>query len=174
MLTHWNNLINTDCLIVKIGPHTVYPIFRVGYSTLLSVCDQKYVNNQIKKIDHIDVMIRDPEERFVSGVNEYCRQNKLQVDEVYKAIQNGDLVDRHFAPQYIWLMHLSKYHKASITIRPFDYINKITNAHKNKSKNKISIPVCRSFVAVDQCLTKHYNQTMSLDEIIRRYRNVLS
>lgn len=174
MLKHWNKLINTDCLVLRVGTHILYPIYRVGWSTLTHICDQEYVNNEIQQFDHIDVMIREPEERFVSGVNEYCRINQLPIDEVCEAVHNGDLVDRHFAPQYTWLMNLSRYYTGAITVRPFDYIKKITKYHKNKSVNKIPVPVCRSFVEVDQYLTKHYNQTLPLKEIVRKYRNVLS
>ncbi len=71
MLTHWNKLLNTDCVVVAVGPHTIYPIFRVGQSTLMSVCDRKYVNKEIDYCNHVEIMIREPEERFVSGVNEY-------------------------------------------------------------------------------------------------------
>ena len=46
MLTHWNKLFNTDCVVVGVGAHTIYPIFRVAQSTLMSVCDKKYVNKE--------------------------------------------------------------------------------------------------------------------------------
>ena len=79
MLTHWNRLLNTDCTVIDIGSHTVYPIFRVGYTSLMSDADQTYTNRQISKCEHIDILIRNPIDRFVSGVNEYCRQNSLDV-----------------------------------------------------------------------------------------------
>ena len=106
MLTHWNKLLNTDCIVVDVGPHTVYPIFRVGQSTLMSVCDKKYTNDEIQNCNHVDILIRDPEERFISGVNEYCVQHDLDVQETWNLVNNGKLYDRHFTPQYIWLMNL--------------------------------------------------------------------
>ena len=175
MLTYWNKLLNTDCTVVEVGTHTVYPIFRVGYTTLTSVCDKKYVNEEIANCNHIDVMIRDPRERFVSGVNEYCRQHDRDVRESQHLIQQGKLVDRHFAPQYMWLLHLSKFYKKDITIRPFEYIRQITTVHANKSPKKTKITICEKFVKVDRYLTKLYNQTVSLSEIVKRYKkNVLS
>ena len=174
MLTHWNKLLNTDCLVVKTGVHTVYPIFRVGWSTLTAVCDTTFVNGEIKKCRHIDVMIRDPEQRFVSGVNQYCVENSLDVHKVSQAISAGELVDRHFAPQYIWLLHLSRYYRGEITLRPFTHIKKITNVHQNKSKSKIKVPVCAPFVDVDYKLIKYLGQTLSLPDLVRRYKNVLS
>ena len=175
MLTHWNKLLNTDCVVVQVGGHVVYPIFRVGYSTLMSVCGEQHINQEIKKLKNIDVMIRNPEERFVSGVNEYSRQNNVPVTHTWDQINDGKLHDRHFAPQYIWLLHLYKYYKGTITIRPFEYIRQITTAHVNKSHTKTKIPICEKFVKADRYLTKLYNQTVSLPDIVKRYKkNVLS
>ena len=173
MLTHWNKLFNTDCIVVDVGPHTVYPIFRVGQSTLMSVYDTKYVNLEIHHCNHIDIMIREPEERFVSGVNEYCRQQNLDVNETWKLVNEGKVHDRHFTPQYIWLMHLYKFYKGFVTIRPFKHIGNITDVHLHKSKVKIDLPVCEPFVEVDRHLTKYYNETVNIGYLIKRYRNVL-
>ena len=175
MLTHWNKLLNTDCVVVRVGECVVYPIFRVGYSTLMSVCEHKYTNQEIKKLKNINVMIRDPEERFVSGVNEYSRLNAMPVLQTWRLIKDGKLHDRHFTPQYIWLLHLYKYYKGTITIRPFEYIQQITTAHVNKSHHKTKIPVCENFVDEDRYLARLYNQTMSLPDMVKRYKkNVLS
>ena len=174
MLTHWNKLLNTECIVVDIGPHTLYPIFRVGHSTLMSVCDRKYINKEIDHCNHIDIIIRDPEERFVSGVNECCRQNKLNVDSTWKLINDGKIHDRHFTPQYIWLLHLFKFYKSFVTIRPFKHIANVTDVHLHKSESKINMPVCEPFVAVDRHLTKYYNQTVNIGYLIKRYKHALS
>ena len=174
MLTQWNKLLNTDCMVVKVGPHTVYPIFRVGQSSLMAVCDKKYVNAEIAECKHIDVMIRDPEVRFVSGVNEYCVQQNLDVKETWELINKGQVHDRHFTPQYVWLMHLYRFYKGDITIRPFDYMSNITQVHLHKSSSSVAVPVCEPYVKADRHLIKYYNQTVALEELIVRYKNVLS
>lgn len=174
MLTHWNKLLNTDCTVVDIGPHTVYPIFRVGFSTLSSVCERKYVNKQIAECKHIDVMIRDPGDRFVSGINEYSRQNNLDVEETWKLVEQGKLVDRHFAPQYMWLLHLYKFYKGTVTILPFDHIKQITSVHKREDYINTPVPLLKSFLNVDYAIVQHYNETFGLGRLIERYRNVLS
>lgn len=174
MLTHWNKLLNTDCVVVDVGSHTVYPIFRVGRSTLMSVCDKQYINKEIDHCSHVDILIRDPEERFVSGVNEYCRQHNLDVETTWNEINAGRIHDRHFTPQYVWLLHLYKWYKGFITIRPFEHITNITEMHKHKSESKIDVPVIESFVAVDRHLTDHYNETVNIGYLIKRYRHALS
>lgn len=174
MLTHWNKLLNTDCVVVQIKDRTVYPIFRVGYNTLMSVSDFKIVNEQIDQCDHIDVMIRDPDKRFVSGVNEYCRQNSLDIDETCSLIHQDKLHDRHFTPQFLWLVNLNRFYKGQITLRAFDYINTLTDQHINKSKFNKIIPVCEKFVAIDRELVEHYGETLPLNDLVRRYKHVLS
>ncbi len=174
MLKGWNKLLNTDCVVVGVGTRIVYPIFRVAHSTLMSVCDRKYVNEEIHHCNHIEIIMREPEERFVSGVNEYCVQHDLNVDHTWKLINEGKLVDRHFAPQYIWLMHLFKFYKGFITIRPFTHIDAITDLHLNKSKLKKDVPVCEEFVAVDRHLIKYYNETVNIKYLIREYKHALS
>jgi hypothetical protein len=111
------------------------------------VADKKYVNYQISKCRHIDVLLRDPGERFVSGLNEYCRNSNTNVSEAWHLTEQGKLIDRHFAPQYLWLLHLSKFYKGPVTLKPFSDIKKITNAHEKKSKGKkVSVPLLKTFV----------------------------
>ena len=174
MLTHWNKLLNTDCTVVDIGPHTVYPIFRVGSSSLMLAADKTYVNSHIAKCKHIDVMIRDPGDRFVSGINEYSRQNNLNIEETWKLVEQGKLVDRHFAPQYMWLLHLYKFYKGTVTILPFDHIKQITSVHERKDDINKPVPLLKSFLNVDHAIIEHYNETFELGRLIERYRNVLS
>jgi len=175
MLHHWNKLLNTDCTVIDIGPHTVYPIFRVGSSSLLGIADKKYINRQIAKCEHIDILIRDPGDRFVSGLNKYCRQNNLDVGETWELVEQGKLVDRHFAPQYMWLLHLYKFYKGTVTLKPFRDIKKITNKHVNKDKSKkVAVALLRSFVEVDYKLMEHYNKTIQIGELVKGLKHVLS
>ena len=110
MLKHWNKLLNTDCIVVDVGPHTVYPIFKNGSSSLMSVSNKTYVNKQISECKSIDIIIRDPETRFVSGLNENCQQNNLDVKDTWDLVYEDKLINRHFAPQWLWLLHLYKFY----------------------------------------------------------------
>jgi hypothetical protein len=175
MLTQWNKLLNTDCTVVDIGPHTVYPIFRVGHTSLMASADNTYTNKQIAKCKHIDILIRDPGERFVSGLNQYSRHNNLEVEETWDLVEKGRLVDRHFAPQYMWLLHLYKFYRGTVTLNPFHTIKKITNMHEKKDKRKkVAVALLKSFVEVDYKLMEHYNETIQLGQLINEYRHVLS
>ena len=171
----WNKILLSNCEVFQIGSRVVYPIYRCGYTTFKAVKDKTYKNNQIS-FRNIDVLIRDPADRFVSGVNEYARQNKLDVEDTWNLIAENKLIDKHFAPQYIWLMHLHKFHKGTVTLYPFSDIKKFTNTHKGKWNNKkhgekLPLAQIENFVDKDLLLLKHLNKTVTLKELLK---NVLS
>jgi len=175
MLKHWNKLLNTDCVVIEVGEHTIYPIFKVGSSTLMSIANKSYRNGEISRCSHIDIFLRDPGDRFVTGLNEYCRQNNLDVENTWQLVKEGKLIDRHFAPQYIWLFHLYKFYKGTVTLKPFRHIKKITKVHKNKNiRNKVSVALLKRFVEVDYQLIESVGRTVDLEDIVRRFKNVLS
>jgi hypothetical protein len=80
MLKHWANLLNTDCRVYALGDNFVYPIMRNGSNSLRAVVGREYVNHEINKCENILVFLRDPADRFISGLNEYCKQNKCRPD----------------------------------------------------------------------------------------------
>lgn len=175
MLTHWNKLLTTDCTVIEVSGHKVYPIHRVGYTSLMSVAEQTHTNTAISDLSHITILIRDPNDRFVSGVNEYCRQNNLQIEDVYQQIKNGDLVDSHFIPQYVWLMNLYRFYKGQVTLRPFEFISTLTQVHKRKDEQRQHVEPLRNFTEVDAQLLKNNNQrSQSLRDVIKEYKHVLS
>ena len=98
MLTHWNKLINTDSKDVRLVESYIYPIFRNASSSLFESADQTFTNKEIKECKDVIIFLRDPEHRFISGINEYCLQNNLIVEDTWQQVWKGDLIDRHFAP----------------------------------------------------------------------------
>jgi len=167
----WNKVLLSDCAVYKIGSRIVYPIFRCGFTSIRDSADKKYVNNKIK-FKNIDVLIRDPGDRFMSGVNEYARQNKVDVEDTWNLIAENKLVDKHFAPQYVWLMHLYKFHKGTITLYPFDDIKKFTKLHKGKwssksKEEKMPLAQIEEFVEKDFILLNHLNKTLELDKLLK-------
>jgi hypothetical protein len=177
MLKHWNVLLNTDCLVVGIGRHTVYPIFRVGSSSLFASADKKYINREINQCKQVDILIRDPRDRFISGLQKYSIDNNLSIDDAWRLVKAEKVVDRHFAPQYMWLLHLYKYYRGLVTLRPFEHIKTITDTHINKSTDKgtrTTVPHLETFLALDYPLIKRCGETLELGELIEEGRNALS
>ena len=59
MLTHWTNLIKTDCKVVRIGNDYVYPIFKCGCTTLFVNADQILINEELQTLSTIKIILRD-------------------------------------------------------------------------------------------------------------------
>jgi hypothetical protein len=147
----------------------------VGSNTLMAAADRTYINRDIKNCHDVTVLIRNPAERFVSGLNQYCQHHNQDINHAWRMVYQGKLVDRHFAPQYIWLMNLYRFYKGKVTLRSFDHIKEITNIHTGKGlTEKIQVPVVSSFVNVDYLLMKHINQTILLKKLIEDHRHALS
>ena len=136
--------------------------------------DMVFTDREIDSCPTITVLLRDPNERFISGVNEYCKNQGKGLNHIYKKIEIGKLVDRHFMPQYLWLLHLYKFYKGPIVLRPFSHIKEITQVHANKSKLKRQVKPIDRFIKVDTFLLRHLNKTVQLKDIIMRYKDVLS
>ena len=170
------NILSGDCIVCKIKSRAVYPIFRVGSMSLKAEASKTYTNEKIK-FANIDVLIRDPGDRFVSGVNEYARQINADVESTWQQIYDGKIIDKHFAPQYVWLMHLQKFHTGTVTLYPFKDIKKFTKLHKdkweytNRPRKKVDVALLKDFVEKDYKLLEHLNKTLTLKDLLK---NVLS
>jgi hypothetical protein len=175
MFKNLNYILTTDCNVIDTKNHTIYPIFRTGWTSLTSEAIKTYTNEEISVCKNINVLIRDPKDRFISGLNYYCQYKKLDLKETWTLVKNGKLIDRHFVPQFVWLMHLYKFYRGTITIKPFESIGEFTNIHKKKDKTKKNyVELLKSFIEIDYKLMKHYNETIKLGDIIKKYKNVLS
>lgn len=169
MLKHWQELFDTDCKVVKVKNRYVYPIFKCGSSSFFKDAKQVIKNSKIEKLKNITILIREPKERFISGVATYASLVKRSTKDVIKDIKADKLCNRHFAPQFIWLMQLHMHYKGQVEIKPYTEIKKYTNAKLlgagwNATKEKIT-PL-KNYIAVDQKLIKKFmNKKILLSKI---------
>ena len=101
----------------------VYPIFKNASSSLEQLAVNKHVVNRSfdKSTELVTVFWREAQTRFNSGVNTYIELNQqLDEDTLVSLIERGELVDRHFMPQYMWLCHLYKNYTGQIHILSLD------------------------------------------------------
>ena len=168
----WSRILSSDCIVYGLGPRMVYPIFRCGFTSIRATADKTYINEQIKT-RNIDVLIRDPGDRFVSGVNEYARQNNTDVETTWQLIHDDELVDKHFAPQYVWLMQLQKFHTGLVTLYPFKDIKKFTKLHKATwedypgATEKVAVPCLKDYVEKDYKLLEYLNKTLTIKDLLK-------
>jgi len=168
----WNNVLTTDCEIIRMDKHWIYPIFKNGWNGFMRSKKESRTNEQIKGTDLITVYMRDPIERFSSGVNKYAQMHKMDPHKVVDKIENERLTDRHWVPQWYWLLHLSKYYKKDVKLLP---MSAIPHNRKKQTPNKISVKIIEKYTLVDQYIMDVFlNTTTNLKKIITESRHVLS
>ncbi len=172
MITHWNKILTTDCEIIRMGQDWIYPIFKNGWNGFRRAKEESKVNEQIADVDIINVYLRHPVSRFVSGVNKYAQTNKLDPDDVVDKIQIEGLTDRHWMPQWYWLLHLSKYYKKDVKLLP---MSAIPHNRKKQTPNKKQVRVLEDHIGVDLHIMNNWlNTTINLEKVITGSRHVLS
>ena len=91
--------------------------------------------------------------------------------------------NRHFIPQFYWLMHLSKYFKGAIELALVDELYKLIPTRKgppikkltDARKKKILSINNNMYVDVDyKLMNKYLGQTVELEKIIKEFKNALS
>ena len=121
MLSHLDRIIFPDrCEVIEVIPSQryVYPIFKNGSTTLYWAAREQgwkiKFNEQIQKLTSIDIVLRDPEQRFVSGISTFVQHvlrdnTDLDPATVLWFAKNYLFLNRHYAPQFLWLVNLSRY-----------------------------------------------------------------
>ena len=173
ILTHWNNLLNTDCEVVKIKNEYIYPIFKNGSSTIRNNAEKVYKNNELKKLKEITVYVRNAKDRFTTGVNTYAKLNNKNIKTVMEQLSKNKLCNRHFAPQFVWLFHLYKYFRGTVNLKPLEQLQ--VKEHLNPSKNITNVADVNNYLLVDNKLIEKYNnKSTTLKIIIEDLIHVLS
>ena len=175
MLKQWQKYLTTDCKVIRIDDDCIYPIYRNASSGLFAKSDSLIINHEIKGCESIKVFIQEPLQRFTSGLNQYCMFNSLDVDDTWKRVDRGEIMDRHFVPQWSWLCHLYNFYKGNVTLEPMANVSRYLPeyAHRTKYEQK-QIPVINELVEIDLKLMEYIGQQAPLGVLIKECRDVLS
>ena len=132
MLSRLDDIIFPNrCEVIEIeaSHRYIYPIFKNGSSSFHEYARQNnckiLLNNQITRIPIIDIVLRDPMQRFLSGFNTYVYNTKrdnpqLDVDTIIYFAEQYLFLNRHYAPQISWIVNLSKYINKDTGLRLHD------------------------------------------------------
>jgi hypothetical protein len=115
-----------DILVIELTKgRYVYPIFKNGSSGLFELCYNTLDTDQIKQLSHIEVFVREPFERYVSGVQTYLRYNPhLDRATALSMIDEYLFLDRHFSLQFHWIANLVRFNpEILITFNPMSALN---------------------------------------------------
>lgn len=157
MLSQLDHIIFPDrCEVYEVVPSQryVYGIYKNGSSSLLSCSIEKkwkiFFNEQIKRLTSIDIVLRDPEARFISGINIHLQQLIQQNPTIdrYTAlwfIKNYLFLNRHYCPQFLWLINLRRYLHPDAKLNFFD-ISELNNIIDRDLKPQGYNEVSKDFV----------------------------
>lgn len=128
------------CEVVEIPLHRqwVYLIQKNGNSSLREQQSQDnlvmFINSEIQTLDYVDVYIRNPQARYISGVNTYLQFlqrdcPELDYSTAFWFAKRYKFLNTHYLPQFHWLANLARYLRkdAKIRIRDFKDFGIITN-----------------------------------------------
>jgi len=189
MFKNWGTLFTTDCCVILLEDNSaVYPIFKNGQTSLFYYAREKKLkilkNKQLQHIKKIKVFLRDPLQRFVSGVHTVIELEKINnIDVFFKEVECFKTYNRHFIPQFYWLLHLSKYFKGLVELRPSEELYDLIPLRKGPNiktltaarKKQIMSINNKAYVGVDYKLMDRYiGQTIDLEKIIKEFKNAVS
>lgn len=182
-----------NCEVAEMPLHNqwVYLIYKNGNSSLKREVKQHgYAllrNEQILQLEFVDVYIRNPRARYVSGVNTYLQHLAKDHPELDGATafwfaKRYKFLNRHYLPQFHWIMNLSRFLNpaAQLRFRNFSTFGSITSID---DRAKI-VPPDRAFVQqllannsdaeywwyVDQILLDLDGQSLTWSEVVDHYK----
>lgn len=176
MLSQLDNIIFPDrCEVLEVAPQRyVYPIYKNGYSSLSNSNFRVLATTELPFLDTVEIFVRDPVERFFSGLSTWIEHNNyLDKDTMLHMAGHYLFINRHYAPQFHWLVNLRRYTQARIKINPIEDLSTITNLHLNENKNKVHydiayFPKVEFYMQLDKVLTETFiGQTVEFPTIVQ-------
>ena len=188
MLSHLDCIIFPDrCEVIEVIPtqRYVYPIFKNGQSSLMIATKQNnwniFLNEKIKKINSIDVFVRDPIERLASGISSFIQTTvrdhpDLDIHTVNWFAENYLYLNRHYAPQFLWLVNLARYMHPECVLNFFDMndLKTVTDIHKQPFKKlpvNIQILSNEMYERIDQILVDSIGTSITFSQLIKHIKN---
>lgn len=144
MLSHLDRIIFPDrCEVLEVVPSQryVYVIFKNGHSSFdafkITNPRRVLINQQIQKLTNIDIIVRDPQDRLISGINTFIQHTvrdnpDLDPTTVEWFALNYLSVNRHYASQFSWLLNLARYSDPNTTLNflPMSAVGDITGFNR--------------------------------------------
>ena len=119
-----------DVLVIELTKDRyVYPIYKNASSSLFETAKNTLSTDSIKKLKYVEVFVREPFERYVSGVQTYLRHNPhLDRATALSMIDEYLFLNRHFALQFHWIMNLIRFNPGVwMTFRPMSELDSATD-----------------------------------------------
>ena len=137
------------CEVVEMPLHNqwVYLIQKNGSSSLRIKQSRDnlavFTNDEISSLNYVDVYVRNPRARYVSGVNTYLQhlqRNHPELDYLtaFWFARRYKFLNTHYLPQFYWVANLSKYLRDDtlIRFRNFQTFGNIADINNDAKVNK--------------------------------------
>jgi len=129
-----------------------------------------FTNNEISALDYVDVYIRNPRARYVSGINTYLQHlqrddSNLDYDTCLWFATRYSFLNRHYLPQFLWLVNLSRFISpdCKIRLRKFSDFSKIT---KRNSRAGIDAPTTEFEKQCTQKMSNDLELWLYIDQLL--------
>jgi hypothetical protein len=191
MFSEVDSIIFPDsCEVIQVASQQfVYPIFKCGRSSLTWGMNARgwifVPKEDINKITTpIKIFLRDPRDRFLSGVNTYLQHlenegNGLDTYTVLYFVNRYLFLNRHYAPQFFWLLHLARFSRPDtlVTFSPMTEIGQLTDSNNHagiapltdelrQQINSFDWSAVELYHALDQILINHIGKTVTIHELL--------
>lgn len=179
MLSRIDDIIYPNrCEVIELASQRyIYPIYKNGSGSITEYAKlsqyKTLFNEQIRRVELINVILRDPLSRFISGVNTYVFNTKrdnpnLDVSTILYFVEHYLFLNRHYSPQVGWILNLSKYTNDSTKIRLFgmDSLLEFTPLHSRPQEENILTVDDISRLQANQDLLPYIKLDNSLLELI--------
>jgi hypothetical protein len=191
MLSRLDDIIYPNrCEVIEIeaSQRYIYPIFKNGSGSITEYAKiQKLkilINEQIRKLSDINVIIRNPQERFISGFNTYIYNTKqenpqLDLDTIIYFAETYLFLNRHYAPQFSWIINLTRYagKNTKLHLYGMESLKEFTPLSINPTEIMLLSPDVidrlksnihnEIYLRIDNLLLSLIGQALTFDEILK-------
>lgn len=143
--------------------------------------------NNIKQIRQpITVFLRDPRERFVSGLNtfvQHLQSDNLDTHTILYFANRYLFLNRHYAPQFFWLLNLYRFTRPDVcvTFRPITEISLLTDIHSHADVEPVTPDLLEKiqsfdwskmelYFYLDEILLGHMGKTVKICDLINHIK----
>lgn len=133
------------CEVIELASQRYfYPIYKNGSTSITEYARQQgfksLLNQQLAKINSIEVVLRNPLERYLSGIKTFVHNTKrdnpqLDVNTILFFAENYLFLNRHYAPQLSWLINLNRYTNAKLQLVGMESLSDYTPLNLSPPEN---------------------------------------
>ena len=159
----------------------VYPIFKNGSSSIQAMDYRQLNYTEIRNLREIDIFVRDPFERYVSGVQTYLNSMSSQLDRftMLNIISQYLFLNRHFTPQFFWVLNLARFTDAWMHFLPMTDLVTATEYTFNQLSRDTELEAyfqnhskLEFYLQLDKAITEEFlGETVSFRRVCEHMRN---